>query len=871
MKITKLSIGVLFLLGSPSLLYSQVTENDTIKKEKQIEGVVLQGNTNKTTESAILVEQKKAIVQKQSIGAAEISRKGISNLEQGLTKITGINTVESRGLFVRGLEERYNSLLVNGLATPSNNPFQKIIELKQFPTDIVGKFDVYKTYNANLFGDFAGATFDIETLVPDKEFTKLELSVGFNTQNTFRNNFKINQNANTMAGYIGLNSRDRQLPAEINGNRPSATVIPDSSFKDTWNVDNIRTLPNTGIGFTTSQKLRFESGGSLGLLFNLNQSSEYEYREGNDNVFDNGGQYKNKLFKKEYNYNLQSTALLGLGFKKGKTKVDLQGALIQNSLNQIQDYDGFRDNKIEDIMFFRTNQQDISRLTDVQLLASHTFGERHTIKAGASWVNNWFEQPDRKTFYGFRTGDNQLTMSYGGNNLIRQYLDLSGTNYFSGMAEYQLSLGEKREENYYPLTLIFGYNGFADKRTMSYRFIFSRPTTSAAQIIDIDSPGQYFSEAQANGIFKFTESDQPNYKAFLYQFVNGGYGMFNYKPNQTWDILAGLRAENNMSITRYKGIEDDINGSFRSINRNQTYILPALSVKKSINSRSNIRFAASKTITRPILIETLPIEYINPDNNNIVGNHNKPNLTFGPDFKGLDNSRNYNVDLKYELFPKSYELLAVNLFGKRINRAIERSYIASSNSNGTVITYFNAKSANLYGAEIEALLSLRRISENLDRWSVGANATFLHSEVERSDAQKEETHFGEKRTLQGAAPWMVNADLRYEFKNGNNLKRTASLVYNVSGKKIYGVGFGNLDNVYELPFHQLDLIFQGEISKKVDVKLGIFNLLDQQYKLELGQNNKVTIDPEKLNEPTNYRMEDYRKGTSFNISVGYKF
>ena len=39
------------------------------------------------------------------MGAEEISRKGISNVEQGLTKVTGINSVEGRGLFVRGLEE----------------------------------------------------------------------------------------------------------------------------------------------------------------------------------------------------------------------------------------------------------------------------------------------------------------------------------------------------------------------------------------------------------------------------------------------------------------------------------------------------------------------------------------------------------------------------------------------------------------------------------------------------------------------------------------------------------------------------------------------------------------------------------------------
>ena len=76
---------------------------------------------------------------------------------------------------------------------------------------------------------------------------------------TFRNNFKINQNAYNMSGFIGLNVEDRQLPAEVNGYRPSGTYIPNTSFKDTWNVDNVKSLPNTSIGFNTSQRLKFKT------------------------------------------------------------------------------------------------------------------------------------------------------------------------------------------------------------------------------------------------------------------------------------------------------------------------------------------------------------------------------------------------------------------------------------------------------------------------------------------------------------------------------------------------------------------------------------------------------------------------------------
>ncbi|MFC6268856.1 TonB-dependent receptor plug domain-containing protein [Frigoriflavimonas asaccharolytica] len=854
MKLRKLSIGVLFLFGATTVVFAQNTQKDTIRKEQNVEGVLIQGSRNKSTETAILLDQKKAIIQKQSIGSEEISRKGISNLEQGLTKITGINTVESRGLFVRGLEERYNNLLLNGLATPSNNPFQKIIALNQFPTDIVSKLDIYKTYQPDLFGDFAGATFDIQTLVPEKDITKIEFSVGVNTLSSFRNNFKINENAYTMEGYVGLNSEDRQLPAEIKGFRPSSTTIPFSSFQDTWNVNSVKSLPNTAIGLTVARTFRAENNDKFGFLFNLNQSSEYQYREGNDNLFDNGGQYKNKLRKTEYNYNLQSNALLGLNFKNKSTKVDIIGSFLQNSENQIQDNLGFKDNLQDNIQFFRTNQQDISRLTDIQVLVSQKIGERQLLKAGGSWVNNYFSQPDRKTIYGVPNGDNTILFSYGGNNFIRQYLDLKGDNYFSGNAEYQLSLGKKNEDdNYYPITVKAGYNGFADKRDMSYRFVFSRTQNSSPYTLNIDQPDALLQQQNNAGLFTFQESDQPNYKNFLYQFVNAGYTSINYKPDNSWDVLAGLRAENDMSIIRYKSISDDINGSFRNIEKNRTYFLPSLAVKKSLNSKLNLRFAGSKTITRPILIETLPIEYISPDNNNIVGNPN------------IDNSQNYNVDLKIEYFPKNNELIALNIFGKKIDKAIERSYIASGNSTGTVITFFNAKSATLFGAEAEVNVGLDRISESLSNFSLGANATVLYSDVERSIDQINETNFNDKRTLQGAAPWIVNADLKYEFKNASRLKSTASLVYNVSGKKIYGVGFGNLDNVIELPFHQLDLVLQTEISKNVTAKLGILNILDSTYRLELGENSKVDILSNTL------LMEDYKRGTSFNFSVAYTF
>ena len=96
-----------------------------------------------------------------------------------------------------------------------------------------------------------------------------------------------------------------------------------------------------------------------------------------------------------------------------------------------------------------------------------------------------------------------------------------------------------------------------------------------------------------------------------------------------------------------------------------------------MNEKSNLRFATAKTYTRPVIMEAYPIEYINADGTSIKGN---PYLV---------NSENYNVDLKYELFPTSKEIFAVGVFGKSINNPIERTFKANATTS-TITTYLNS-------------------------------------------------------------------------------------------------------------------------------------------------------------------------------------
>ena len=70
-----------------------------------LEEVVIKTTTRRESEVALLLEQKKSITQKVSIGADELSRKGVGDVATAVTKVTGISKQEgSSNVFVRGLE-----------------------------------------------------------------------------------------------------------------------------------------------------------------------------------------------------------------------------------------------------------------------------------------------------------------------------------------------------------------------------------------------------------------------------------------------------------------------------------------------------------------------------------------------------------------------------------------------------------------------------------------------------------------------------------------------------------------------------------------------------------------------------------------------
>lgn len=828
-----------------------------------LEDVVIEAVQNREKETALLMEQKKAVVIKQSIGAQEMTRKGVSDVEEGLTKITGISKVGSRGLFVRGLEDRYNNLLVNDLAVPSNNPFKKIIPLDLFPTDIVGVIDVYKTFNPNIYGDFAGGTFNIATSKGNKSITKINIGAGYTTNNNLKK-FLITKDADNTKGFFGLTGKDRALPGFLGDVPSSHTFTPAeslNSFNGGFDVAQNTSPLNTSIGVLHAEKFNLNNDKTFSYLLSINFDNNYSYRSGVERNFSNtpsGYTYSNDFINTEYKYKTSLSTLIGLNYNTERWKLTWNNSYLRTTESLIKDQFGIANSFIStNKTLIRTNQLDQSDFFNSQLLGEYALTEdkNQTIKAGASFALTSYQQPDRKFFSGTREGENIIT-SVGGNNFLRQYLDIDGNAYASAMAEYNLKFG-KAEDKQNRLTI--GYNGNVSMMESSYRFISpinnSAPSSFTASLNNIDTQ---LNSYLASGAVSFRESSNANYQAKLNENTNAGYANVMFRFNDKWEINGGVRAESTQRETKYRN-QGSFDSEFIPIKKDKFYILPSLNLKYEVTDRANVRFAAGKTYTKPVIMEAYPIEYINADGTSMKGN---PYLV---------NSDNYNVDLKFELFPSSKEMFAVGVFGKKIDNPIERTFVANA-SNTTITTYLNSDNATMYGAEVEFIFDFERLSKSLTDFSLGFNTSLMHTKVEVSpttllfpDGQSPSIETHQNRELQGASKWLINADLKYQFDINEKWSNTASVVYSVFGKRIYAVGSGGLDHLYELPFQQLDFVWSSKLSEHFDLKFTADNLLNPLRKIELGNDGNAEIS--EASAITN----SYKKGIGFSLNLGYTF
>src|SRR5690606_22200684 len=165
-----------------------------------LDEVVITTVARKDSEIALLLEQKKTIEIKGSIGAQELAKLGVSNVAQATTKISGVTSSEGSGdIYVRGLGDRYFYTTMNGLPVPSDDVERKNIDLGLFSTSVIQDVSISKTYAAESSADQSSGTVNISTReLVGPEIFNIGVEMGVNTnvlQNGVWNNFRISANS----------------------------------------------------------------------------------------------------------------------------------------------------------------------------------------------------------------------------------------------------------------------------------------------------------------------------------------------------------------------------------------------------------------------------------------------------------------------------------------------------------------------------------------------------------------------------------------------------------------------------------------------------------------------------------------------------
>ncbi|GAA0872487.1 TonB-dependent receptor [Gangjinia marincola] len=832
-----------------------------------LEEVLIKVETSREKESALLLEQKKAVEIKQSIGAQELARKGVSDVSGAVTKTTGISKQEGGGdIYVRGLGDRYNATTLNGLPLPSNNPNNKNISLDIFSTDIVQSIGIDKTYVYSNYGDFAGANIDIVSKdYTGKGFISLSVGSGINSEATGVSQFYL-QDGPDFSGFYNID-----IPNNI---------LVENNFETSWDRNEAPTPINNSFSIKGGDSFSITDNAKINFFAVGAFDNDYGFREGvaRGNVT-LGGINRRDFDYQTFQYNTNTTLMGNFGLKKEKNKFQFNTLYINSTSQNQREFFGVVDAfdyAPEGGAFVQRSEFERTELVVNQLLGEHKATERLQIDWAGShnFVRNSI--PDRRQIiltpddWDIPEGPKSFDRTLNQSDNHRYFHDLLEEE-FAGNIEAAYSF-DKNEEEEFNGKIRAGFNG-RYKRTdfeatqVNYQIIQRNQDNSVIDqpiIDDIYNLDAYFNQENFNSLYRLRTfrggvEDQNALDPQTYdgqQSIIAGFAGVEYQFSEKLSAIAALRLEQIEQRIEWSTALQT-NGGPSSFNRLE--FLPTLSSRYALTEKQNLRLAASKTYTLPQFKERALFQY-----EDVVV------TTFGN--PSLRPSTDYNLDLKWELFPSSEELISVTGYGKLIQDPINQITVNSATND---ITWVNSgDQAIVLGGELEVRKSIfskeREVADNTLKKTLttGFNASYLHSNQDL-DAEKvnSETTAGgfplsvdfsdDESEITGASTWLVNADVSFFNQFSERTDIQATLSYNFFSDRVFSLGTEGRGNLVDKGVHTLDFTVKSNLNQNFTLAFNAKNLLNPTVEREL-EFPQVTV-------------LSFKRGVDLGLSLTYNF
>ncbi|MES1223016.1 MAG: TonB-dependent receptor, partial [Bacteroidota bacterium] len=754
---------------------------------------------------------------------------------------------------VRGLADRYNQAMLNGILLTSTEPDRKTFSFDLIPAQMIDNIIINKAFVPEYPGEWAGGLIQVNTKdIPAKGFFNIQVGTGINSATSGKTFFK---DKGGKLDWLGIDDGTRALPPSYTTkyafsilSAAEKTAIG-KEMRNAWTATESSGAPidasfQANGGFNT-KVFGKTVGGNFGILYS--KTNRYlELLNRRNNIEDN----QLKSIDLEYNddrylQNVSAGALGSLTIQLNPlNKISFKSIVNVNTSNFVTQRQGYDVSRSDP--YLKGSEFVFKENTFFTVQASGEHGLAKPLKLkwyGAFNILDGYVPDQRRLLY-TRTTTTDPYRALISNVLSQQ----SGSRIYQSLSDYIYTGGGDLTYNFNWLNQKQALKGgymLQVKDRLYDAVLFANNLHVDNDVLrllpsDMIFAPQNFGDGSANSnLFAFDAIIGKTYRYMANTILNAGFLQFDNQFSKSLRVVWGLRVEN----------YDQLVGSVKKWDSRHTYskvtdFLPGLNATLKLNDKTNLRLSGSQTVVRPELRELAYLNLYDFElNASVQGN------------PGLQRTKVINSDFRYELYPRAGEVFTVGVFYKHFDNPIEQLSNPLGGGAGT-FTFINADKADSYGAELELRKKLD-FANALKNFTFQANVAYIHSRV-----QSEGNHLD--RTLQGQSPYVINLGLMYDLeKPGFNV----TLLFNQIGERLYLVGdkVSAEPDSYEAPRPLLDLqLAKKLLKKKAEIKLNISDIINQTQYFYQNVGEKLSFQ-----KNTDAYRFTRKYGTTFSITFNY--
>ena len=828
------------------------------EQRKELDEVVVNSTpARRESASAVLSMQKNNTSVSDGISSESIKKSPDRNVGEVLKRVTGTSVQDDKYVIVRGLNDRYNVATINGAVMPSTEPDRRTFSFDIVPSDMIDNVLINKTATPDMPGEFSGGIVQVTTKdIPFKNSFGLALSTSYNTISTGKD-FNVGHMGSM--DYLGFDDGSRGFPSSFpSTNRwrsyTTAQKIQASRLMTNTYGDYFSTaLPSLNGQVNFAKKFSGKNGATFGILGSVTYRNSQTIQLTDRQQYGDATTTTNLLFDyadTSYSFNTSVGALFNIGYKKGKNKI-----VLKNLFNRVfENNNTIREGaNYNDLQYINKNRIAIAlekTIFSSQLEGEHAIGKSNDkLKWNLNFAFTKKDQPDyRSQPYQkniSQVNDKSVPYTIALRNTYRFWSELD-ENTLGGKIDYSKQLKWGNTTSSLKAGVLTQYK-VRDFGARAFRYEEANPTSFNPALLPLPA-GVIFNDGNMyNNGFYLNEITNNTDRYDATSLLTGSYLMLDNKFNEKWRLIWGVRAE----TFNYEVETGNVSGTKTIIKKDYLDILPSVNLIYSFNNKSNLRFSASRTVSRPDFREVANFSYFDFVRAAIVRGNS-----------ALERSQNTNIDLRFETYPQSGEILSASLFFKHFSKPIEQRMSGESSLEYQVITFFNPDNAYAYGIELDLRKKLSFFGDGKfwNNTTFSANTSLIKSTV---DLATSSNPYDTKRPMQGQSPYLVNLSLTYADDAAN---WSSTVLFNRIGQRIETVGAFGIPDVYENGRSVLDFqLAKKVLKKKGEIKINMSNLLNTR---QLFYNN---IESKKENRAYNSQEDRIQWSNLFGASFGVGF